>query len=65
MTFLETGGLKKLNRTWILMTSTPSLNAQHSKGCVPEFSRYLLKTVLPIHDFSHGSWKIYCEFHIC
>lgn len=57
--FLETGGLKKLN--CVQMMSAPGLIVQHSKRCVPEFSWCLLNTILPIHNFRHGSWKLYCK----
>lgn len=57
MTFLETGGSKKLNCMCHLMMSIPGLIAQHSKGHVFEFSWHLLKAVLPINAFCHRSQK--------
>lgn len=58
---LDTGGLKKLNYMRVLMMSAPRLTAQRSKGCAPEFSQHLVRTVLPIHDFCHESWMVYYE----
>lgn len=60
-TCLDTGGLKTLNYTRVLMMSAPRLTVQRTKGGAPDFSWNLVRTALPIHDFCHESWMVYYE----